>query len=1268
MRKNRKILRFALITILFSIFGVLDVNAAKMSNLEMTLEKVNGLTLNTKVNNDITSVQSMAITNDSFVFVMTNTNDENAKNIFYVMDKNTHAFKGQYTVDSCGHGNGIAYNSDYNLLVVADGAHKKLIVYDASTFKKVKEIGTGTEEYNSITYDSDHKMYYLTHKKGTYITRYNKDLVKESNITIGDFNVGGSSYRVNQDIGYYKNYIYLTNYVSEDKMQSAYSINGYKANTMDAIIYTINIITGEKSKTFYNKANSNALLGNWKELEGIDFIGDTPYLLFQKGGTFQVFTTKSIKSGMAIEDDGHDYLSTCKYEVIKNDYNVEVLYDVNKNNNRGNLKLYTSNKKKLVITGYSEGKFDEEQDGKYVVTDPSAPSLADKNIIGKGITKDGDAYLRLNADEAHAGRILQIQVKNAETDSKCMSYTDFEASNNKNKATFEDNIYIEIVDLTKNMPKEKDNPQYDTICRVLRNGENYKGKYESLAKLWNAEAAQPNGNYQTLFPYCYEKKSLVVYKDASVEQSIKYVMEAYNISKIQKDELGRLETSSFIAGYNKSIERAKKQGHYYDENSTSSAANSKPTLSCKYDSVREKNQAGDYIYDQANTQSYFGKEVKDVNVQYVYNYDSIASHRKTSTAKKVCTRTCYEAVDVEYGAPEAAVAGFAIQYQVKLTSRVRCEATVEVDPPQMPGICQPQPVCIHRNNVRLTQGGPSDDYDACIQECDGGKYTQSCSKSCYNKVYGKKSNKKQTTSTNTARVQQLRVAQQDLCAKNGYYDRYEDYRIRWVGNSYAQWYCDHDQIQAYEDKRNGGRFFFFGEGFKKLSTSKFEDNCASDCYHINCPNESYLRQSVMEEDYVKNLERYNTAVKDCQAAAVCTTKTSSYSMEADYTAEGEKNKRTLKFPGGKDNSTEKSCLRSLSTDDTKQANNGLSSVVTCYDGCYKSTSQRNNYLAEISFPGTWVNNKSGEISFTTKDEGSGWHYVDNQFFIPLNAQPVNTDYWRYYIANSSSKLTAKSEVKEVVRNMCVDYTTYNMVDGKSTTVKNAPDTYNIRADITDFGYFGWDFNVRCFYSLAEYESKTIHAEKNTTITNCYPTEKDDYVIRTVSKEDLFPTTESESAADKKSPNRITGFNWSEGAEVITKFNKNDKGQIVPINTNYVNDPTKVLGDIQTRGTGIYGVDKSDDMKPNDNPYLDYSFVLSPNALKAIRDYGKKTNNNYTDFSGKYEIISGVSAYYSGLIDMLNEKDAVRKVGAPGCNNDNEQDRVCVNIQSNRFGK
>ncbi|MBQ8131712.1 MAG: hypothetical protein IJ193_04395, partial [Bacilli bacterium] len=676
-------------------------------------------------------------------------------------------------------------------------------------------------------------------------------------------------------------------------------------------------------------------------------------------------------------------------------------------------------------------------------------------------------------------------------------------------------------------------------------------------------------------------------------------------------------------------------------------------------------------------------------VQYTYNYDS--NHSKTTDPTKVCSKTCYEAVDVEYGAPEAAVAGFAIQYQVKITSRVRCEAKIDIEAPTPPTICQPQPSCVHKSGKELTQGGPNEQFDACIQKCDGGKYSQKCSQACYNEVYNTNSTTKKTNTLNIGTVKQMKNQHIPLDQlSNGYYDRDADGNITWNAYNadedaeYAKWYLDHNELKAGEDVRNNGKYFHFDEGFKKSSNWTFIDLCGANCTHINCAADTYLDQRRIEADYVENLKRYNAAVTDCQAAAVCSTKSSYYSMEADVEQIGKKGVQTITYPSqAKNNEKNRSCLKSLSKSDMVQATNGADSVITCYDGCYKSTAQRNNYLSEITFPGTWVNNKSGEISYSTKKREDGWHFVDGKFFTPLNAKAVNADYWRYYVALQSSTVSTKSINQEVVRNECRDYTTYEMTEeNKVTTKNNGPEKYNIRANITDFGYFGWDFNVQCFYAIAEYETNTISSkDKNSTPLKCYPEPKPEctgdkcksqepYEIRTVAKEDLFPSSEKggQATADTSKPGRITGFNWSDGAEIISKVQANEQGQPVVINRNYVNNPLKVLGDIQSRGVDIYGDGDSDDKTPGNNPYLDYSFYLTPKALKEIRDFGKDdAGSNYTDFTGEFKIIGGVNAYYSSLIERLNGINAVKKVGAPGCNNDNERERVCVGIDANRFG-
>ena len=55
--------------------------------------------------------------------------------------------------------------------------------------------------------------------------------------------------------------------------------------------------------------------------------------------------------------------------------------------------------------------------------------------------------------------------------------------------------------------------------------------------------------------------------------------------------------------------------------------------------------------------------------------------------------------------------------------------------PQHEEVCTPTPICNEVSGFE-NQGGPTEEYDACIQSCDGGKYSQACSNKCYNEVYG----------------------------------------------------------------------------------------------------------------------------------------------------------------------------------------------------------------------------------------------------------------------------------------------------------------------------------------------------------------------------------------------------------------------------------------------------------------------------------------------------------------------------------------------------
>ena len=61
--------------------------------------------------------------------------------------------------------------------------------------------------------------------------------------------------------------------------------------------------------------------------------------------------------------------------------------------------------------------------------------------------------------------------------------------------------------------------------------------------------------------------------------------------------------------------------------------------------------------------------------------------------------------------------------------------------------------------------GPNDDFDACVNSCDGGKYTQSCINSCYESVYG--STKKRDLSLLNSKIEKPTTFLEDSIKRTG---------------------------------------------------------------------------------------------------------------------------------------------------------------------------------------------------------------------------------------------------------------------------------------------------------------------------------------------------------------------------------------------------------------------------------------------------------------------------------------------------------------------
>lgn len=566
-----------------------------------------------------------------------------------------------------------------------------------------------------------------------------------------------------------------------------------------------------------------------------------------------------------------------------------------------------------------------------------------------------------------------------------------------------------------------------------------------------------------------------------------------------------------------------------------------------------KAQGEDGYYLSHNTKYMFGSGEYSIDKgYYVYNFSPC--NPKTDYDRPItCKVKCEEAVTVQYGAPVASKAGLCIEYKVKVTSRVTCKMTqAPPEPLKITKVCTPTPTCtgIGRSGNRyyLTEGGPNEDFHACVAACDGGKYTSKCSKKCYKDVYQNSLITYKNAKTSSSKY---------YCQSGGH--------VSWHGGGPGRYYgsgCKNE----YEPDGNGICRHHYSNGTV----------CQDDCWWNSCPDNVYLNPGYSNDDYVRNYGLYEAAIRECNAAASCSTSQAEFTIAVDY-KDDTNTVRTINFPYNQNlpeispNESQfkkdRLCSRGVtgSCDATATAND---TTITGFDGCYNSSSTAETlYLAEWSFPSSWINKKTGELSYLDKQGNSGWQEVKDKFCIPFNAQRVNEQWWRYYY---------KSLGKDI-----------------ECPYSSNVETYNIRAKARDFGYYGWNIDVKCFYGIGA--------------DDCNSDDPDiKYVIRSIDLDDVFPNVDGTELTDKDNEvGRVPGFNWSD----LAVNNKN---------ANYTSSPLDYAKRIQEKGYTIY----------SDDQQLDYKFRLTPSVLKQLKT---ARSENYTSFEGtNYTDEKGIIRYKSNL--------------------------------------
>lgn len=841
----------------------------------------------------------------------------------------------------------------------------------------------------------------------------------------------------------------------------------------------------------------------------------------------------------------------------------------------------------------------------------------------------------------------------AKSDENCLAY-DLATNDDSGQktGTYEMDVILELNPI-KPERGQVENTNYNKICKVFRTGEgysDYKSAFQNgevkvskadIEKYNYSVASQEQRNiYDSIMSYCVNDGPVSF--NYTEEETVSLISAAITIAKTQDSVSDGSSTpgvdDDFMKAFNEARDEAKKRKHDFTDNvKDGTLPNDVISLTCDEKIDNNSGSTTEDGYNYANTDYFYAKEEEKKTVTYEYTYTS--GEVETGDGGN-CTRTCEEAVVVEYGPPVASKAGLCFEYRVRVTSRVVCSSALKLEPPKTPSICTPTPFC---NSVpgKVHQGGPNGDFEACIQECDGGQYSEACSNKCYKDAYGSSSGYDPLAINDRS----ITNAKQ-LSAFPGYSGRYEwrGNSIVWTGvGTYARWYQENEPTRTRNDHDyagyvgNGGRHKYLpGEnGFKRQNFTN--GLCTDPCYWSGCSRFTYLNDSDAAKDTVKNLQKYNEAIATCTAAASCTTKTAEFNISVDY-KDSKNVEHTVEFPlttSGVQNAQ----LVSHNNDSVAVPSGSEIFIPDTfnkkgYAGCYESKGARNWYQAAWSFPGSWINNKTGEISYEPKND-NGWQHQKNKFCIPLDAKSVNVGWWEKTVLGDSC-YTDEEITEELKGNM------------------------NINANTKDFGYFGWNFNFKCFYAL---KNEAYQLDKNGDLVcppctdDCDTTTFEDYTFRVVDLNKLFPDAKNETAnnsvklesetASSLNLGRQPGFNWTLGSTDMSQ-SATMQGILGSKNDGYLVNPLKLIEDIQEKGNSIY----------NGESYRDYLIVLNRDTLIEIRDFNKEYDKSYSDYTGSILCRSGkddkceegieFTYYHSDLLDKLGS-DVVKERGTAGKN-------------------
>lgn len=626
---------------------------------------------------------------------------------------------------------------------------------------------------------------------------------------------------------------------------------------------------------------------------------------------------------------------------------------------------------------------------------------------------------------------------------------------------------------------------------------------------------------------------------------------------------------------------------------------------------------------------------------------------------------CTEKITIAYDSPKVVQKiGMSFPYEVEISIERSCEPVL-IRTPQRKERCGYSVECWGgpAKHTGEAGAGPNEQFDSCVNSCDGGKYSQNCIDSCYESVYGA-INKNTTYGTlyddyyvgkiavsyNNGGVYEpscevgKKFAQTSLPVSSCYITTGN----ATAGSGHNSGNCssiectsEHGYVYTYLDGCNSNENTSGTSCYEVYTTSP---KCIENMIHktdedhyeyfaINENNE--VTNEIVDDAYVEREYQKLVALANSQLAQLeidmqtfkneVGSVKDNYSMSVKDSHTGEVttyDKDQILFKYYDENQH-----KYLTVGEYKDANNGEDPT----DGIYtvvdtgktvqydqtrtiKNVTVKKNY--SLNLGEAYVSNKNtGDIKYnlTTNSQKEGYTFGGNVFYTNILSNGINSlRRWPYF-------------------------TNENVFSDRDPSID-----WNISVNMTfgtwhEMTHANGVNSINCFYGLNEC-TKPINPPDTcpcNSETDVCESSGTTYIFRAIDLNDVFPN------------DRSPRWNWSDDAY--------NYGSSTDKNGYLFNSPTALTENIEVKGNSIYN---QSNQTVDSSGELDYEIILTNQNIKEIRNYNK-TAGNYNDFSTMnctYDANTKMSICKSNLLGSFsgattNQYMEIVKRGIAGCNNE-----------------